>query len=326
MSWFNTVLQVAEVGLELGQLAQMQGLNEKQKAMLMNQLDESARKALLQAARDELFEVKQAAERAVEVAELQPHVAVAMLAFQRLHLQRINLSPELFSDLNDKEYCARTVRFITDHERQLSAGLAAAERDEAVEMAQMALRVPDYQEYVVLYPEVQKLRHVEQRLDEAGSSRLGASARLIHSGLGRLAVVYLVLMLGAMLLIFASESFFVSLLGLGLTGAVAYFYFKDRGKHRAHQHTRAEVEMLRNQVDWERFAQLETELGHNYEAVTTRLNTMETRLERFFSGMPEPVAVLAAPAGEAAAQKLCPSCQAPVPETAGFCHKCGQRL
>jgi hypothetical protein len=310
----------------------MQNMSQQQRAMMIAQLNESAHQALVESARNEVFEIKQTAENALASANERPVQALAALRWQRLRMIDIGLTPELFRDLGDKEYCAQTTRMIQAGEQQLTRILSPADQNQATEMAQMALRLPDYKYYVDNYHPARSYREAKGIYDDKKNRRFrrpGTSFN--YSFIGKIVAYGAMASLALSPFVCAATLDGSPAIGLLLWPILAlsgWYYWKQSQRFTEFQGAKALAESLKDKVDLKQFETLERRFGTNYQQVSFEMANMEAKLESFFNApgrqvIISEVARIPERVEPAPPTPICANCQTELPGKSKFCHKCG---
>ena len=138
MSWFNTLLEV-------GNLATSVLTFEKVHQIQRQGTQVAITEAFLNELRGLVFKFRNLTEEVLIVEDASPKQLAASIRFLEAQYEQLNLSPDLFLDLYDKEYCAVTSRLLRTSSRNLLRQLSAEERREVDEVlcAMMSMDEPD---------------------------------------------------------------------------------------------------------------------------------------------------------------------------------------
>jgi len=188
MGWLDTILSVATAGASIYSASQLQSMRAQGAQAEMIQ-------ALLAHLREEIFRLKQAAEAALALEAQSAKRAAGAISLVAAQLQETGITPELFSELGDKEYAAQTIRLIRDNQRRLLALLSPGEQGEVSRMMAAAERLPDYSYYLDNYNDGQRLLEAE-RIDARYSGRNGG---LVRTGLALVIIMAAVAAMAALL-------------------------------------------------------------------------------------------------------------------------------
>lgn len=97
MSTYQTLLSVANLGVEAAQLNELERARRQGEAQVA---EEQLRQQILASIRSDIFRFKQAADAALEVRVEQPRVAAGAMAVLARQLDRSGITPDLFPELS----------------------------------------------------------------------------------------------------------------------------------------------------------------------------------------------------------------------------------
>lgn len=287
MGFVNTLFNVAEIGLELGQLAQLQSIKDQQAAALIGQLSEARQKALIEAAKNELFNIKQFASAAIKIQNKNTKSAAGAIRYSILRLDDYGITPEVFPELRDKEYCMEVRQLLKESESSLFSKLSTEEEVEVTKITQSALRMPDYNYYVEHFPDVQEYRSAQALIKQRKYKRQGGlNAQLDNSCFGSIALYIMTFAFGVFPLIVLTEgfgSFLISaVIGWGFVWLLWYSKNKQKKLFDEYQTAKSKISTLSETVNMEYFEQLESEFGSNYESVKNLQQQYKNQINEFF--------------------------------------------
>lgn len=151
MGWLDTLLSAASAGAGLYNATQLAAMRQQ-----------GANAALVQAIvkhlKDQIFQIKQAADWALSLEEKSAKIAAGALSLVEARLNDIGITPELFTELSDKEYAMTTIRLIGDNRRRLFAQLSADEQGEIARVVAAVDRLPDYNYYLENHGEIARFQ------------------------------------------------------------------------------------------------------------------------------------------------------------------------
>jgi hypothetical protein len=267
MGWLNTVLDVANVGMNVAQLGQLNDLR-KQGAT------SAAIQALLHALRNRIFEFKQSAQSIVDTESAEPKVSAGALRVLEMRLEDSGITPDLFSDLNDKEYVASTYRFIQANSARMRAQLSPAEIGELESMADAARLVPEYKEYVDNYSDLQRYKEARENMEKLG----GLTNPIVSNGIGCLTIVF------GFLLIWLFASVFNNIgAGIIIGGAVSVGVaiwvggFLRKGKN-----AKKAIAELENNLEIESLMKLDNKYGGSLKKIKALYKDAKNQIDVFF--------------------------------------------
>lgn len=275
MSWLNTLLDVASLGVQVSQASKLSQLQAQHG-------DAAVIQTLGLALRSEIFKYKFAADEVLALEATDQRAAACALEILHRRLQQAGISPDLFPDLADKEYAATTQRTIRDHRNRLMAQLSPADQSLVQEVATVALNLPrlhyllDYHgeidEYRAIYPSYLDLK---QRNTQLPVWLVRIVALLILGAALPIALVLSFLNYGI------SSAMFC--LG-GLALAFGSVYWAQRRARPAEYHRiQQRLEAIRQKVDVQQFFTIEQEFGADVDTVRKRYEADQELVNQFFS-------------------------------------------
>jgi hypothetical protein len=290
MGFVNTLFNVAEIGLELGQLAQLQGIKEQHTATLIGQLSEARQKALIEAAKNELFTIKQFASAAIKIQDKNTKSAAGAIRYSILRLDDYGIRPDIFPELRDKEYCMEVRQLLKENESLLFGKLSTEEEIEVTKITQIALRMPDYNYYVENFPDVQEYRSAQALIKQRKYKRQGGlNAQLDNSCFGSIAMYIMLFGFGVLPLIALTESFGSFLLSAVICWGLVWLLLKNKNKQKKlfddYQTAKSKISTFSETVNIEYFEQLENEFGSDYESVKNLQQQYNNQINEFFGGI-----------------------------------------
>lgn len=142
MSWLRTAIDVAHLGVAIEHSQKLAAL-ERQGA------EQALVQVILKELRDQVFHFNQAAQSVTR--EKNPKHAAIMMTIIHKNLVDSQISPDMFPELNDKEYTANTIRFIRENVQKMHSSFSARERATINATADAAINLPDYKFYLKNY-------------------------------------------------------------------------------------------------------------------------------------------------------------------------------
>ncbi len=159
MGWFNTVLDVTGVAIDVANYSQISKIQKQNADMKQQEARKAAVETILNALRDEVFACKQAAEGILLKEQQAPMISAYGMILLQNKLSESPISPEIFSELNDKEYTAATIRFIENHAKRLISKLSSKEQAEVHEVVLITNQLEIENYYIENYQDAVKLRN-----------------------------------------------------------------------------------------------------------------------------------------------------------------------
>jgi hypothetical protein len=275
MSWVNTLLDVGIIGLQMNQRSQLQQL-QKQNA------DSAALQMIVQALREEIFKYKQATDGILALEAKDPKVAAGAMRLLEVRLDEFGLTPEMFPDLADKEYVASTTKLIHQNSHRMVSTLPEEDQKEIEDIATDALMQPRYAYYIENYNTVKKYREADKVVEELSSYNNTCLMNLVP-----FVLIFLIPFLCAwpFSLIFKSGGAILFSMFVGVIIAFGgWTYYKKNIAHNSEYKTaKKTVKELKNAVDYDLFAEVESELGTDYKHVTEMNEHAQSRMKNFFN-------------------------------------------
>lgn len=291
MSWFRTALSIAEVGLEIGQYQQLQSIKDQQAATLYSQLNESARKAFIEAAKHELFNIKQFADQALLISDSNPNEAAGAFRYLGTRLQENGITPSLFPDIHDKEYCAEVTSLVQNNALSLTGRLGSDERAEVDRVAKAMFLLPDLKFYSETYNDVQTYRQTKPLADNKRKKKKygGLSAKFQYgSSLGKYMNYFVLAIFGITpLMMWNSSGFGSSLIFAIIIWGLGFVLWrvlsKQKDEYEEFQEARRQVKELEEKIDIDYFEALEQRFGANLGQIQSQLQESQQLVDNFFT-------------------------------------------
>jgi hypothetical protein len=350
MGWLNTLLDVGIIGLQMNQ-------SRKLDQMRQGQANAAAVQAIVQMLRDMIFKFNQAAQEISAADDASPKIRAGAMLLLKHRLEELELAPEMFPELADKDYLASTSRLIRQKSRELLEVLPDRERQEAQASVKAAMRLPESDYYLKHYQLVEEYRAALPVYKRLSTSNNPIVYILAAGGVGMVACVMLPLLFALPGTAIGSEglAFLGTLAGMALAvvammGVVALL---SRSAQRKRFLTaKAAIGRIEQaEIDLQYYETLEKELGGNYNQILVRHQKDQALVTNFFqeegiaelltidSGgdyepLPEPqesypeigakpdVALPVLPDRTTSAVRQCPNGHT-LPKPAPFCPYCG---
>jgi hypothetical protein len=328
MGWLNTLLDAGILAAQVSSMSKLETM-KKQGA------EAATLQAILTEIRRQIFNYKQEAEEILSFAEAFPKQAAAGMKLLELRLQSSGITPDLFPDLNDKEYAAATARFIRDQYRRLFALLSATEQTEVKTVVSTVSNLQDYTYYLKHYQKAQTYRaslQVYKQLEPYN----GPQQQAIHLTAWGLIGVSLCMVMGSSIAGRSAGSFFSFLGMLMLCGGIALRFWSDRRrKAGTFNQAKKTVAEIGQEIDIELFDRLDREFGGDYNRALDAQREAQAVVSHFFDEngdfLAVPVAATSAPTANAAmpSQNRVPATSTPsasqptATRTTIYCARCG---
>ncbi len=262
MGWLNNLLDVASLGVELSQLGKLEELRKQGAAGAMVQ-------AVLQQLRNQIFNYKQAAQTILDAENKETKVAAGAMRVLEMRLEESGISPDLFPDLNDKEYVAATYKFIRDNSARMRGQLAPENLNELDSMASAAYHLPGYSYYVSNYTDYANYKQAMLTKEKLGYLSGPLSGCLLF--------------FAAMFVIAVFFTIFQNMTGLFVGAVVAAAGIIWGGRYfRQSREAKKTVKDLDEKLDIELYTKLDADFRGDLRRATILQNEAETRIKNFF--------------------------------------------
>jgi len=272
MSWLNTMLGAANLGMEIAQVGQLNSL--KQQGVVSEIIQEIQREL-----RNQIFNYRKAAEEILEYPNTQTRIKAGAMRLLELKLQDSGITTDLFDQLQDKEYVDSTYKFIHQNGFQLKNELSLEESSEADEMAMTAHRIPEYSYYIDHRDE---LLEYEKAKDVTKS--LGFLSKFfVEKGLGCL--VFIVFIISVLLFgyIFVDNFTLGIIIGVVVGLIVAIWFRRQVNKSKS---AKKKMEELEQNLDLELLMALDREFGKDLVKARNAKQAAESQVRQFFGESP----------------------------------------
>lgn len=264
MGWGDVI----SIGLGLGNMAINSSNASKLNQMKLQQAGEALYHEFITFMRNGLFNLKQAAESVLASEEESPLKAAGAMRILEYQLAASGITPDMFSELPDKEYAAATFKLINGNSNRMYAGLDKDEQPQVDQLVEHLQRLADLQYY---------LEHTEN------ASRLRATKTVSNVGSppqnkGCLIAIGL-FVLGGLLVLVSAE---LSMFAMGAAWLVGFLALIGLiGKRRESNANQKTIKELESGIDWPRFQILEQQFTTPDEA-RKRQQESEQYVENFF--------------------------------------------
>jgi hypothetical protein len=335
MGWFNTLLGLTNVALDvanyskISQLQQMAG-EQQQQAMMS-----AAAQALINALKQEIFRFRQAAEEILAKEAESPLIAAGGMKILEQNLSESPIKPEYFPDFNDMTYVSNTIKLIRDNASRLMNGLTPREQAIVNDVLQATTTQADYDYYLENWPKLGKYQDAREKVNRLRERNSGP-ARVIVS-------------IGFYFLSFFVLYFFTNNLGFG-TGFLVFIFcfligvyglnkFFDR---KSYDQARKTIVALKEEVDLKKLLRIDNLVNGNVDRARKIQQQARLEIENFFAGQFLPAAEPAALSEPSPIQSVpemavlvepisirplfCAACGKKAVEGSDFCVWCGERL
>ncbi len=213
MGIFDTVLDVASLGLHVANAAHISQLQQANDVGAALALQGAQRAAMQQQARNILFAMRAAADDAAILLQTDPRLAAGKLRLMQFAVAGAGLTPALFDSLPDKEYAKAFHRSLEYNIKVALSRMSPADTQAFANLSQSLVDADDADFY---------LKHVDRVQAYIEAKKIDVPGKTVKKGLGPVQIILIIfgLMWGA--IIFSLEG--VRHIGLMIIlGAIALF-------------------------------------------------------------------------------------------------------
>ena len=273
MSWVNTLLDTASLGVNIANAGKLAQLREQGATAGMVE-------AIVKELRNQIFNYKQKADHILErEGELPPKIIAGMMKLLETRLNESGIAPDWFPELSDKEYAATTFRLIHDNSERLFSQILSSEQAEVDQMIIAVNELPDYSYYLEHFKDGQELAEVAQIRDELASRNgclmQGGWVLMIYPGIG-IPILFCGVPFG--------DSFFAyigAIIGIGLW-VTLIVYARRWMNTDEHGKAKKRAKELEDKVDLARFKQLNQKFGDDIDTISELHSKAEEAVQTFF--------------------------------------------
>lgn len=267
MGWGDVI----SIGLGLGNAALNAANASTLQQMKLQQAGEALYREFIDAMRNGIFNLKQAAEGVLAAEGTSPLQAAGAMRILDYQLSSSGVTPDLFPDLADKEYAAATARLIGGNSNRLYAALDKAEQAQVDQLVEHIRLLPDCRYYVENADQAIRLREAQGVVDAGGIMKMNGCllAIVIWAGVGALFGLVAALGDAGLLLLLAA-----------LVAAIP-LAIKFRARRREVIAAQKTVKELEGTVDLQQFQTLEHQFKSPEEAQQLQQQS-EQYVESFF--------------------------------------------
>lgn len=276
MSWFGTLVDIGVLSMQVSQSRKLNQLQDQQANAVIVQ-------AMISAMRDEIFKYKQAAGEILRLESENPKIAAGAMRFLEIRLRDLDLKPEMFFELGDKEYVAEANRLIFTNSQRMIQSLPHIDQNEIESLATDLDNLPEMAFYLNHYPKVSEYRQAKQLINSVSKYNHGClNAVLVYPLAMGVGSVFSMLF-GS---IFDSGYFIGFVFGLfACLGGMLYFS-NNIARRKEFLAAKKTVEALSNDLDIETFAKIEGKLGTDQQSIQFQYEEVTARVKSFFLGSP----------------------------------------
>jgi hypothetical protein len=286
MNWLNTALQAAQIGLEIGQLSQLQKMNDRDAHLFVQQLNHLAKQGIIDAARNELFKLNTLASLGLDIPAEKLIAAAAIFKYLDLRLMESRITADLFSEIGDKKYFQEIKQCIATNLSRLTRDLSSAERTEINQVAVAAHSLPEIKYYLSIYKDAKKYQHAKSIVDDPRNRRYNSvTQKLDKSGFGKFSN-YLMIAFIALAPFSLISNFTYFLIAAAIFWSLTYLLVKkkiqEQNDFENYQYSRKIIEQFQNTINLEQFNKLERDYGNDQNMLVTKKREAEALVQRFF--------------------------------------------
>lgn len=168
MGWGDVI----SIGLGLGNMAINSSNASKLEQMKLQQAGEALYREFITFMRNGLFNLKQTAESVLASEAESPLKAAGAMRILEYQLSDSGITPDMFSELPDKEYAAATFKLVKGNSSRLYASLPAAEQSQVDQLVQHMRQLPEYRYHLENADNVNRLREAQSTVENGGNPRV----------------------------------------------------------------------------------------------------------------------------------------------------------
>jgi hypothetical protein len=286
MNWLHTALHAAQIGLEIGQLSQLQKMNDREIYRFVLELNQMAKHGIIDAARNELFKLDTMANLALEIEGEKPISAAAIFAYLDLRLIGSRITEDLFPEIGDKRYFQGVKKCITTNLSRLNQNFSSVERTEINQVAKAAHSLPELKHYLSVYKDAKKYQHAKSIVDDPRNRKYGSvTQKLDKSGFGKFSN-YLLIAFIALAPFGLLNNFTYFLVAAVFFWSITYLLVKkkiqEQNDFENYQYSKNIVEKYQSTINLELFSKLEKDYGSDLDKVLARKREAEALIQRSF--------------------------------------------
>lgn len=294
MSWVDNLITIAGLGLQAGQIAELQSLRGQQAVNVFGQLHTVARAALIEKVRDELFRLHQCGRQVVQLYESEPKSAATAMNYLRLRLEALDLSTSIFTDIRDKEYLTEVTRFFCENSESMLAQLPGDQEAEAHSLAEDMIWAPKLRYYIDNHSRLLRFRRATAVVNDPKHQKVSGlqyqfSSSSFASGLF---FVLIILAAGLIALFWAISISYgdwvmrvIAVMVTILTAVFCFFAYKKRSRQielvREYNDAKRTLESL-GQIDTELLTEVEREMHDSPLNAEARYKATISRVQNYF--------------------------------------------
>lgn len=272
MSWLNTMLSAANLGMEIIQVTQLNDLVQQDE-------DSKAVKEIYRLLRNQLINYNMAAKEILAQEEVDLKIRAGAMRVLELRLLDSVITPEIFYDTVDIEKAHETYKLIQDSSAELRNSLSLEDSYEIDDMANSALLIPKYGYYIENHDQL-----IEYNDAKSESDRLGFLSKFaVEKGLGCVAFIAFFAIVFAFGYLFSNNILFGFVIGavIGLGGIL---WFRSQvSKSKA---AKKKMEELDQELDLELLFELDNKFNGDINKAKDAEQSAEFQVMQFFANTP----------------------------------------
>lgn len=275
MSVLGTLLDVASLSVEIAMAQQLEEM-QRQGATAANM------RVLANHLKDQIFKYNESYKNIVAQAPVAPLQAAGALRLLQIRLNESGLSPDLFTELSDKEYVSMTFRQIKDKIAELTTALGPEDQASLEALVSKVSRLPDYNYYIENYDLAEEYKGQSVLAESTGNKTLGFWSMLgcgFMAGGGVLTMLMALPSLGQGL---AITNFVVWGLMVAAAGFVARWGYRNYNAAARGDVAKKRLADLKTRFSYGRFRELDRELGGNKAKAIMIRDEGQKAAEAFF--------------------------------------------
>lgn len=281
LSWVNTLLDVGIISMQISQRQKLEQLQQQNAEAKLIQ-------AIVEALRNEIFKYRETAKVILGLETQTPKVAAAAMLILNARLQKLDVNPQMFPHLSDKEYVADTIRIIESEGERLLRQLNASQKREVASIVKAATSLPDYSFYIENYEPVKKYKEAVTDYNKLKGINSGCLKSVVFLGLLVTLPGFMAFSISAITATSFADSTFVFGSCAGFLGVfILYFLFSNRiAQSPKYKAAKKHIEEFKKQgIDLEHFEALDRKFGSRYGRTVAARDALYKQVESFFTAV-----------------------------------------
>jgi len=279
MSWVNTILDIGIIGMQESQRRKLEQLQQEN-------ANAEYLQTVIEFLRNEVYKYREAAREILAIEAQAPKVSAAAMIILDARLQALNLTPEMFPNLSDKEYVSSTIRGIRSESRRLLQKMDLSQKKEVAGVVKAAISLPDIIFYTDNFESVKSFDKAFAIYQNLKGRNGGCLKSIVFLGLLMIIPSLMALTFALISSTSLYDSTFILGYCIGIIPVLVVFYFFNKVVARAYDYkaAKSQVEDFEKlEIDLERFEALEKKFNLSYGRLVAMRNELTKQVEIFFT-------------------------------------------